>query len=252
MAGTLAQTIQGEAGSNPANQFAVAATIYNRMQAGTFPGGSDPIAIVNAPEQYIGSSTPNASAEQLASAIQNGTLSQYGNVGNAVNFQSNQNVIAGGTNIGGNYFSDNFGPPTANFVAPQYGGAGSTTDLATMTPDQLQSAVDKIYSPNAPGGAGSQQSWETYLKITAAPTLGGQAAQAQTAEDTAKATTGAGQAVQGGLGTLSTGIQTAEQNAQSALGDLFVRFGFVGLALLTLAGAFVFYTLDRKGVVSTV
>lgn len=132
MTGTLAQTIQGEAGANPANQFAVASTIYNRLQAGNFPGGTDPNAIVNAPLQFVGySATPNSSAQAMADAIQNGTLSSYGSTGNAVNFQSGQTAANngftnGGANIGGNWFSDRFGAPTANFQAPQYGGAGST------------------------------------------------------------------------------------------------------------------------------
>ena len=99
------------------------------MQAGTFPGGSDPYAIVNAPQQFVGSNgQPNATANQFAQAIQDGTLPNYGNVGNAVNFQSGQAAInnglaSGGANIGGNYFSDQFGPPTGNFVAPSYGSS---------------------------------------------------------------------------------------------------------------------------------
>jgi hypothetical protein len=45
----------------------------------------------------------------LASAIQNGTLSNYGDTGNAQYFQSNQgqaSTVVGGNsaNIGGNYF----------------------------------------------------------------------------------------------------------------------------------------------------
>ena len=120
MSGTLAQTIQGEAGSNPANQFAVASTIYNRMNAGTFPGGTNPTSIVNAPLQFVGfAATPNSSATTFANAITNGTLSNYGSTGNAVNFQSgqtaaNNGLTQGGTNIGGNWFSDNLGPPSAN------------------------------------------------------------------------------------------------------------------------------------------
>lgn len=130
MAGTLAQTIQGEA-SDPAGQFAVAATIANRAKAGTFPGGSDPTAIVNAPQQYVGyAATPSANAQALADAIQNGTLDQFGTTGNAVNFQSGPtaaaNGLTAGTNIGGNWFSDQFGAPTPNFVAPVLGGAGGT------------------------------------------------------------------------------------------------------------------------------
>lgn len=126
MPGTLAQVIQGEAGSDPANQFAVASTIYNRAQLGTFPGGSDPTAIVNAPLQYTGySASPNASAQTFAAAVQNGTLGNFGNTGNAVNFMSgsaaaSNGLTQGGANIGGNFFSDNLGPPTKNFTAPSF------------------------------------------------------------------------------------------------------------------------------------
>jgi hypothetical protein len=134
MVGSVAQTIQGEAGSNPAHQFAVAATIYNRWLAGGY--GSSPSSIVNAPNQYTGySASPNASAQQLAAAIENRTLPQYGNVGNAVNFQTaGSNTTLGQcsscVNIGGNNFSDRFGSPTANFVPPQYGGSGQVGDPA--------------------------------------------------------------------------------------------------------------------------
>lgn len=126
MSGSVAGTIQGEAGSNPANQFAVASTIYNRLQAGGY--GSSANAIVNAPNQYTGrSSTPNATAQQFAQAIEDGTLPQYGRVGNAVNFQTAGSDTPLGrnpqtVNIGGNNFSDRFGTPTSSFVPPEYGG----------------------------------------------------------------------------------------------------------------------------------
>lgn len=150
MSGTLAQTIQGEAGSDPAAQFAVAATIWNRMHAGTFPGGTDPTAIVNAPEQYVGiAGTPNATATAFAEAIQNGTLTSYGNPGNATDFQSGQTAArngftAGGANIGGNWFSDVFGSPSANFVPPSYAGLG-----IAQGPDNTSSGIA------AGSGAGS-------------------------------------------------------------------------------------------------
>src|SRR5258708_7937570 len=125
MSGTLAQTIQGEA-SDTAGQFAVATTIWNRKRAGTFPGGSDASAIVNAPSQYVGyAATPSATANALADAIENGTLDHFGTIGNAVNFQSGAtaaaNGLTGGVNIGGNWFSDQFGAPTANFTPPALG-----------------------------------------------------------------------------------------------------------------------------------
>lgn len=140
MTGTVAQTIQGEAGSNPAHQFAVASVIYNRMQQGGF-GGSTASQIVNAPSQFTGQATPNASAQQFAAAIENGTLPQYGNTGNAVNFVQAGTGIGGleqggAVNIGGNVFSDRWGAPTANFQAPQYqGSAGANFTPPPGTPD---------------------------------------------------------------------------------------------------------------------
>lgn len=123
MAGSIAQTIQGEAGSDPAAQFAVASTIYNRIKAGSFPGGKNPAAIVNAPSQFTGfAATPNASARALESAILDGTLPTLGDTGTATYFQSGAaaraNGLTAGANIGGNFFSDRFGGPTAGFKPP--------------------------------------------------------------------------------------------------------------------------------------
>lgn len=149
MTGTLAQTIQGEA-SDPAGQFAVAATIFNRAKLGTFPGGTNPVAVANAPQQYVGyAATPSANAVALADAIQNGTLDHFGTTGNAVNFQSGStaaaNGLTAGTNIGGNWFSDRFGPPSSNFVAPQLG----TSQIAAGDPGNSSSGIA------AGSGAGS-------------------------------------------------------------------------------------------------
>lgn len=138
MTGTVAQTIQGEAGSDPNAQFAVASTIYNRLNSGNFnaygaSGGA--YGIVNAPQQYVGfSATPNASAQMFADAIDNGTLSQYGNTGNATFFQQTGSATTLGSNpnavnIGGNNFSDQWGSPSANFVAPSYTGMGASSGV---------------------------------------------------------------------------------------------------------------------------
>lgn len=136
MTGSVAATIQGEAGSNPANQFAVAATIWNRLKAGTY--GSSALDIVNAPNQFVGSATPNSSAQTFADAIENGTLPQFGTTGNAVNFQTAGSDTTLGrdpnaVNIGGNNFSDRFGSPTANFVPPQFGGIDFSQDPSGTT-----------------------------------------------------------------------------------------------------------------------
>ena len=167
MAGSLASTIQGEAGSNPANQFAVASTIYNRMQAGTFPGGTDPYAIVNAPSQFVGSATPNATAQQFADAISNGTLPQYGNVGNATFFQttgSNTTLGSVGYDIGGNAFSDQWGAPSSGFQPPQYGASGgngngsATSSGIGLDPNALanpSAVTDPTTGAVIPGASGN-------------------------------------------------------------------------------------------------
>jgi hypothetical protein len=166
MAGSVAATIQGEAGSNPANQFAVASVIYNRMQAGNFPGGGDPYAIVNAPSQFVGSATPNASAQQFADAIAAGNLSQYGTTGNATYFQttgSNTTLGGVGYDIGGNAFSDVWGAPSSNFTAPAYGasapaGTPGTGDIPAggdyggLNPDAVTGAP-AVAAANAQLGA---------------------------------------------------------------------------------------------------
>jgi hypothetical protein len=195
MSGTLAQTIQGEA-SDPAGQFAVATTIYNRAQAGSFPGGSNPLAVVNAPQQYVGyAATPSPTAIALADAIQNGTLSQYGTVGNAVNFQSGPtaaaNGLTAGPNIGGNYFSDKFGAPTPNFVAPSLG----TSQIAAGDPSNASSGIA------AGSGAGS----------TAGPAIDPATGMPATLTDAAANAAGAG---------AGTGSQITVGLQKSLVGDI--------------------------------
>lgn len=157
---SLAQVIQAEA-ATPEGQFAVASTIFNRTNAGTF-GGSDPLSVANAPGQFAGHlvspsgpgavpTTVSPFAQQMADALQGGTLSNYGNTGNALFFQSNQgqpSTVVGGAsvNIGGNFFSDRSGQPSTNFQAPVFGG---TTSPTTSGPSE-NPAVDV----GAAGGTG--------------------------------------------------------------------------------------------------
>ena len=132
----IAKVIQGEAGGNPANQFAVASVIYNRMGSGGFPS-SDAYGTVmqgsgTTNEQFAAQSnsiTPNASAVAFANELAAGNAPSGGSTGNALNFvggsgptgRSTAAMWAQGTNIGGNYFSDNFGAPSSSFIAPHYG-----------------------------------------------------------------------------------------------------------------------------------
>ena len=139
----LAAIIQGEAGSNPAAQFAVASTMYNRVQDGGFGSG---ITSVVTPTQFNGfNANPNSNAQSLANALWNGDAPPGGSTGNALYFAANSHadatsastnnfissITGSGTNIGGNYFSDQFGAPSANFQAPQYGGASDNSVAST-------------------------------------------------------------------------------------------------------------------------
>lgn len=132
----LAHVIQGES-ATPEGQFGVASVMWNRQQAGGF--GSDIPSIVT-PNQFNGYSItpPSANAQSLAADLWAGRAPQGGSTGNALYFAApsdsnaawaNPNTSSGqglfghgGNNLGGNYYSDNAGPPSANFQAPVYGG----------------------------------------------------------------------------------------------------------------------------------
>jgi Cell Wall Hydrolase len=140
----LARIIQGEA-ATPAGQFAVAATMYNRMSplgAGVVVGGgSNNITEVVTPSQFNGMSSapPSENAQALANELWNGQAPQGGTTGNSL-FYANptvpgtaawaQGLNNGGANVGGegNLFSDRQGAPSANFAAPQYGGVAAAGD----------------------------------------------------------------------------------------------------------------------------
>jgi Cell Wall Hydrolase len=251
MTGTLAQTIQGEAGSNPANQFAVASTIWNRMQSGNFPGGADPNAIVNAPQQFVGfNATPNSTAQTFADAIQNGTLPTMGSTGNAVNFQSGATAARngftnGGANIGGNWFSDRFGSPTSNFQAPQYGGAGSAIangnpDTASGanpgTTDPLGSSVTQNPGGTSPtGGAGAMG---TPIQTSLQP------------EETSFITSTVNQIESAFGGAFKSALTAAETSAATWLGSVqnwFTRAGLIVLGIVLIAIALVVIMWDHGG-----
>lgn len=139
----LARVIQGEAAS-PSGQFAVASTMWNRMQGASGGGylgaGSGDVTQVVTPGQFNGWSTGNVSpeAQAYANALWAGQPPPGGSTGNAVFYAApvygnaawaspGGPLFQSGTNIGGNYFSDRQGAPSANFQAPQY-GAGTSND----------------------------------------------------------------------------------------------------------------------------
>jgi hypothetical protein len=147
----LAGVIQGEAGSDPNEQFAVASTISNRL-SGLFGNFGGSLSSVVSPTAFNGfSNTPNANATALASAIVNGNnLSSFGNPGNvtffsASNFSTNPNAanfvnpsmqaVAGAGNTvsaGGNSFSGgtSAGPNLSGTILPQLGGSGGGNVLS--------------------------------------------------------------------------------------------------------------------------
>lgn len=171
MVGTVAQTIQGEAGDDPAAQFAVASVIANRVAAGGF-GGASASSVVNAPNQFTAGSgvTPGANATALAQAIEQGNLSQYGSTGNALYFQTAGSGLpvdtASGANIGGNVFSDAYGAPTAQFQAPSLsdnfknfttpGNVPGTFTTEQGNPGQPGSNVPTTESSTTPDGFPSE------------------------------------------------------------------------------------------------
>lgn len=130
----LAGVIQGEA-ATPAGQFAVASVMYNRLQNGGF-GASLPDVVT--PTQFNGYQTPGANALSLANDLWNGSPPSGGDPGNALYFANPVGSTAswpsslpgsGAVNIGGNWFSDQMGPPSSSFLAPSYGGASSQIAL---------------------------------------------------------------------------------------------------------------------------
>ena len=125
--------------STSEGQFGVASVIYNRLQAGAAGGVSDSLSGVVTPGNFNGyNSNPSSYAQQLANDIWNGNAPSGGSTGNALYFAapstsnaawanpntaSGQGLFANGTNLGGNYYSDQMGPPSVNFQAPSFGGA---------------------------------------------------------------------------------------------------------------------------------
>jgi hypothetical protein len=248
MTGTLAQTIQGEAGASGASgMFAVAATIANRQAAGTFPGGTDLNAIVNAPQQFVGfNATPSPTAQALATALQNGTLSQYGSTGNAVNFQSGgAAVTAGGNsvNIGGNIFSDRFGPASSNFVAPSYaGGLGGTASSIADGPADNSTGGNTGYSVTAnPSGTSP---------TTAPPAQGTQIQTALQPEET-NFITSTVNSIESAMGTgltkTITAAETAVGNYLGGLQNWFIRAAVILLGVVLIAIALVVLMWDHGG-----
>lgn len=169
----LASVIQGES-ATPEGQFAVASTMFNREQGlSGFNGvgaGSNDITQVVTPTQFNGYNVaPSPYATSLANDLWNGGAPQGGDTGNATFFaapvQGNAawaapggplfDPVTGGTNIGGNYFSDVQGAPTSNFQEPVYAGTANDP-LPGLTAADYGGAGSTDYSAGV-GSIGSTQ-----------------------------------------------------------------------------------------------
>jgi hypothetical protein len=188
----LAGVIQGEAGSDPASQFAVASTMYNRMSIpGPYVGGgSGSVTSVVLPSQFNGyNPNPNSNAMALAGALMNGQPPPGGDTGNATFFAAPVRgnaawaapggpLFQSGTNIGGNYFSDQQGAPSGNFQPPSYTGAGTT--IASGPADNSSGGTDSVTMNSAD---------PNYGDITNIPVAGVNAPAASTPSTTSPSTT---------------------------------------------------------------
>lgn len=308
----LASIIQGEA-STAEGQFAVASVMYNRLQSGQF--GSS-ISSVVTPTNFNGfNPNPSSNAQQLADALWAGQAPPGGTTGNALYFAApspanaawaNPNTAQGAeffqtaTPVGGNYYSDQLGAPSANFQAPSFDGAQATgtsggsvgfldsgfpganaggsggasleagtnsTDgafnfdgpaetsgpigsgqIGPVTGDQgLASALGTNISPGTVSTASpSFEGGGPPLEITNISSAGSQAAQT------------VGQSVQNASSQVSKAVTSSTQTgvlaATNLIGslettatDLTVRGALILLALVILAGAWVFYSADNRG-----
>jgi len=134
----LSALIAGEARS-PADQFGVAATIQNRVSSnymglgGVFGQAFNHNQFEAYPNK-LGVPTPYT--DQLAAALSNGTLSNYGDTGNALfyNAPGYNSAYASGTGnsfgAGSNQYSDVYNrPPSSNFILPQAGATPSNSNM---------------------------------------------------------------------------------------------------------------------------
>jgi len=148
---TLASIIQGEA-SNPSDQFGVASTIYNRLQAGFTGSSGGAYGIATAAGQFSAYpnnlQTPSPYATTLAQALLSGNISDYGDTGNALYYNApgyNSAYASGSDNsygVGTNQYSDVYNSaPSSSFILPQASnytggydvGSGATLDNAAQS-----------------------------------------------------------------------------------------------------------------------
>ena len=268
----LAGVIQGEAGGDPAAQFAVASTMWNRMSTpGPYVGGgSGSVASVVLPSQFNGyNASPNSNAMNLAGALMNGQPPPGGSTGNATFFAAPVagnaawaapggplfNPTTGGTNIGGNYFTDQLGAPSSNFQPPQYNGSGTTiangpadtssgSTVASGSTDPLGSSV----TMNPTGTATTTTPTTSSTSTGAAQGVPEQQAlQPEAVSQIGSWITGIENSVGGAF---SGAVKAAETAAGTYLGSVqnwFTRAGLIFLGVLIIVVALVVLMWDHGG-----
>jgi hypothetical protein len=267
----LSGIIAGEAG-NPADQFGVASTIYNRTQgASGYTGygfGLDAFSAAANHNQFeaypnrLGQTTPYT--DSLAAALLNGTLPSMGNTGNSTFYNAPGSNAAYASGSGNNYgagtnqYSDGYNqPPSANFVLPSAGGTngggaipnGPTTDpgfgggdYLTMNPsdpnygDITGLPVAGVNAPAASTTTSPSTTSPSTTSPTTSPSAGPQGTQIQTAlqpEESSFITS----TVQGVEKAMGAGLAATLKAAENGLGTYFAGISnwFVRAGLIILA-----------------
>jgi hypothetical protein len=261
----LAGVIQGEAGGDPASQFAVASTMYNRMATpGPYVGGgSGSVASVVLPSQFNGfNANPNSNAMALAGALMNGQAPPGGSTGNATFFaapvQGNAAWAApggplfqNGTNIGGNYFSDVQGAPSSNFQAPSYNGSGTT--IANGPADSSSGVAGGSSATTGTDPTGSSVTMNPSGTGTTTTTGTAQGAPIQTALQPEEVSqigswiTGIESAFGGGVKGVVTAAENAVGTYFGSVQNWFTRAGLIFLGVLIVVAALVVLMWDHGG-----
>jgi len=170
---SVAQIVAGEA-SSLAGMQAVINVMQNRLDAG-FSGSSGGLyGIANAPGQFVGSSNNAGAVSQAQSLldqnaagnlpdITGGALyyvspvpgSSYGGVAGATG-PATAGILSAGNNIGGNYFSDQWGAPSQGYTtAPLPPPNPFSTPYGNSTNLSMGSGASSVSVPNAPLSTGS-------------------------------------------------------------------------------------------------
>jgi len=292
---TLAAVIAGESSSYQ-GQLAVATVMNNRLTDGLYNSNSsfgDTWQSVVTPSQFNGfnlsAAQPGSQAWNLAGQMMDGSL-PASDAGNALYFAApssanaawaNPNTsqgkafFASATPIGGNYFSDQLGPPSSAFTGGQgvASGAPSSDQIASSSGTTGSDAGGG--SPSTGFGGGGDQSTGSAFSGTplqnmgvgqqASGATGAQGGQPITASGASQASSGgggipiqitnaaqvsqtAGQTVKQGAEQLGKQVQQTGQAADQTLTADTQSITTSGTGWLQYAGNLVFDLLPRMGV----